>query len=312
MQQNLPHMLNDQQLALPLIDRLDKTELAFSRAFLHAARTLHGYLQEIESSIAADVNSQSEADTIAVVGLFSKLVRSYNSYVLLQLHQDYAGSQVFIPQLWNAAVTLTYLLEVADRENIADYIAVSICQARNLLQEVETELLQFPENVYLLALRDVLQAFITEQKQPAADRSMANLAVDTWGVETANMTAKRATILGLNFLSNPAQQIAQKITPASLLDVRLNYDNSATNGWQASQAQKIDFQQLRDASHLCLHATRALLEEFVQNSNPSQASIQLQELHKFFEWFYQAYKAYSSHSHAFLRPTHNGDKHRSK
>jgi len=305
MQQNLPHKL-EKKITLPLIHLLDKTELAFSHAFLHAARTLHSYLQEIQSSIALVVNSDSEPYTIAVVGLFSKLVCSYNSYVLLEIHYDYTGSQFLIEELWDTAVTLTYLLEVADRETFTDYIAASIYQARILLQEVETQLLHLPKNLELLVLRDRLKAFITEQKQPATDRSLANLAADTWGVETANTTAKRAALLGLSFLSNPAQQIAQKITPASLLDVRLNYVNSATHSLQASNSQKIDFQQLRDASHLCLHATKALLEEFVQILDASQVEIQQQALNRFFEWFYQAYQAYSSDRDASLKSNKNG------
>jgi len=308
MQQNLPHKL-EKKITLPLIHLLDKTELAFSHAFLHAARTLHSYLQEIQSSIALVVNSDSEPYTIAVVGLFSKLVCSYNSYVLLEIHYDYAGSQFLIEELWDTAVTLTYLLEVADRETFTDYIAASIYQARILLQEVETQLLHLPKNLELLVLRDRLKAFITEQKQPARDRLLANLAADTWGVETANTTAKRAALLGLSFLSNPAQQIAQKITPASLLDVRLNYVNSATHSLQASNSQKIDFQQLRDASHLCLHATKALLEEFVQILDASQVEIQQQALNRFFEWFYQAYQAYSSDRDASLKSNKNGGRH---
>lgn len=305
MQQNLPHKL-EKKIALPLIDLLDKTELDFSHAFLHAARTLHSYLQEIQSSIALVANSEKEPYTIAVVGLFSKLIRSYNSYVLLEIHYDDAGSQFLVEELWNTAVTLTYLLEAADRETFTDYIAASIYQARILLQEVEAQLLHLPENLELLVLRDRLKAFITEQKQLATDRSLANLASDTWGIETANTTAKRAALLGLSFLSNPAQRIAQKITPASLLDVRLNYVNSATNGLQVSNSQTIDFQQLRDASHLCLHATKALLEEFVQISNASQVEIQQQELNRFFEWFYQAYQAYSSDRDTSLKSHKNG------
>lgn len=305
MQQNLPHKL-DKRITLPLVHLLDKTEPAFSHAFLHAARTLHSYLQEIQSAIALVVSSESEPYTIAVVGLFSKLIRTYNSYVLLEIHYDDAGSQFLVEELWDTAVTLTYLLETAERETFTDYIAASVYQARLLLQEVETQLVHLPQNLDLLVLRDRLKAFISEQKQPATDRTLTSLAADTWGMETANTTAKRARLLGLNFLSNPAQRIAQKITPASLLDVHLNYINSAARDLPASDSQKIDFRQLRDASHLCLHATKALLEEFVQTSDAGQVKIQQQELNEFFEWFYQAYQAYSSDRDASLKSNKNG------
>jgi hypothetical protein len=311
MQQNLPHKL-DKKVVLPLIDLLDKTELAFSHAFLQAAHTLHSYLQEIHSSVALIVDSDTEPYTIAIISLFAKLIRSYYSYVLLEIHRDRVSSQFLIEELYDAAVTLTYLLETSDPETFADYVAASVRQARTLLQEIETQLLHFPNKLELLVLRDRLKSFIAEQKQPASQRQLTNLAADMWGMETANTTAKRAAFLGLDFLSNSARQIAQKIVPASWLDVKLNYSNSATNSSQRSNSQKIDFQQLRDASHLCLHATRALLVASA-HLDADRAEIQLrqQDLHSMFEWFYQAYQAYSGGSDTSLKSNKNGDLDRS-
>jgi hypothetical protein len=314
MQQNLPYKL-DQKVVLPLIDLLDKTELAFSHAFLQAAHTLHSYLQEIQS-VALVIGSDTEPYTVAIISLFAKLIRSYYSYVLLEIHRDRIGSQFLIEELCATAVTLTYLLETADREIFADYVAASVRQARTLLQEVETQLLQVPNKLELLVLRDRLEAFIAEQKQPkqpTSQHQLANLAADIWGMETANTTAKRAALLGLDFLNNPARQIAQKIAPASWLDVKLNHGNYATNGLQISNSQKIDFQQLRDASHLCLHATRTLLLEVAQSLDADRAEIQQrqQDLNRFFEWFYQAYQAYSGGSDASIKSNKNGDRDRS-
>jgi len=311
MQQNLPYKL-DQKVVLPLIDLLDKTELAFSHAFLQAAHTLHSYLQEIQS-VALIIGSDTEPYTVATMSLFAKMIRSYYSYVLLEIHHDRVGSQFLIEELCATAVTLTYLLETADREIFADYVAASVRQARTLLQEVETQLLHAPNKLELLVLRDRLKAFIAEQKHSTSRHQLANLAADMWGMETANTTAQRAALLGLDFLSNPARQIAQKIAPASWLDVKLNHGNYATNGLQVTNSQKIDFQQLRDASHLCLHATRTLLVTVSQSLDANQAEIQKrqQDLNRFFEWFYQAYQAYSSGSDASLKSNKNGDRDRS-
>lgn len=311
MQQNLPHKL-DKKVALPLIDLLDKTELAFSHAFLQAAHALHSYLQETQASIALAIDSNTEPYTVAVIGLFTKLISNYYSYVLLEIHRDRVGSQFLIEELCDTAVTLTHLLETADREIFADYVAASVRQARTLLQEVETQLLHVSNKVELLVLRDRLKAFIAEQNQPTSQRQLANLAADMWSMETANTTAKRAALLGLDFLSNPARQITQKIAPASWLDVKLNYGSATTNGLQISNSQKIDFQQLRDASHLCLHVTRTLLVEVAQFLDANEAEIQQQQdLNGFFEWFYQAYRAYSGESDASLKSNRNGDRDRS-
>jgi hypothetical protein len=309
MQQNLPHKL-DQKLVLPLIDLLDRTELAFSHAFLQAAHTLHSYLQEIQSSLPLFIESDTEPYTIATISLFAKLIRSYYSYVLLEIHRDRVGSQFLIQELYDTAVTLTYLLETADREVFSDYVAASIRQARTLLQEVETQLFHAPKKLELLVLRDRLKGFIAEQKQLTSQ--LANLAADVWGNESANTTAQRAALLGLDFLSNPARQIVQKITPASWLDVKLNYGNSTADGLQISDSQRIDFQQLRDASHLCLHATRTLLAEVAPlDANRAEIEQQQQDLNRFFEWFYQAYQAYSGGSDASLKSNKNGDLDRS-
>jgi hypothetical protein len=301
MQQNLPHSL-EKKITLPLIDLLDRTELAFSHAFLQAAHTLHTYLQEIESSIASAIDSDTEPFAVATIGLFSKLIRNYYSYILLEIHCDRVGSQFLIEELCHTAVTLVYLLETADREFVTDYISVSIDQARILLQEVETQLLQ-ASNRELLELRDRLKTFIAAQKQPGSDRQLTDLAAGMQSREIVNTIDRHAASLGLDFLSNPARQIARKITPASWLDVQLNYGHSVTSNWQV---QKIDFQQLRDASHLCLHATKTLLSEVPQILDDGQAEIQRQpDLNRFFEWFYQAYQAYSGGSDASLKSHKN-------
>jgi hypothetical protein len=302
MQQNLPYK-SEEKIVLPLINLLDKTESAFSHAFLQSAHTLYSYLQEIQSSIASVSDASTEPYTIAILGLFAKMMRSYYSYVLLEINRDRVGSQFLIEHLCEAATTIVYLLETANREIFADYVSASFERARFLLQNIETQLQHTPNNLELLVLRNQLKTFVTEQKMSATERQFANLATDAWGIETANTTAKRAALMGLDFLSNPARQIAQQIVPASWLDIQMNYSNITPSSLQKSDSPQIDFQQLRDASHLCLHATKVFLEEVVKFSTGKKSEIQRrqQDLNRFFEWFYQAYQAYSCNSDASLK-----------
>jgi len=298
MQQNFSYN-SEEKIALPLIHSLDKTELTFSHAFFQTAQALYSYLQDIQFLSASIPDTTTEPYTIAIISLFSKMIQSYYSYVLLEIHRERVGSQVLIEHLYAAAITLVYLLENPEGEIFAEYVSESICQAHVLLQKTETQLQPVSNNLELALLCEWLKTFISKSELLATNCQLTNLAADMWDTETANMTAKRAASMGLNFLSNPARQMAQKITPASWLDVRLNYFN-AIRSWQP-EPQKIDFHQLRDASHLCLHATKVFLEEIkLSTEKKTEVQQKQQDLSRFFEWFYQAYQAYSCHDDVAL------------
>lgn len=295
MEQNFSNN-SKEKIVLPFIHQLEKTELAFGHAFFQTARTLYTYLQEIQFFSASISNTNSEPYTIAIVSLFSKMIQSYYSYVLLEMHRERASSQVLIEHLYSAAIQLVYLLENSEKRIFDKYVFDSICQAHTLLQKIETHLQSVSNNLELALLCEWLKTFVSQSQLLVNNCQLANfLALDLCDIETINITAKRAEAMGLNFLSNPARQIAQRITPASWLDVRLNYFNAIRS--QEIEPQKIDFQQLRDASHLCLHATEVFLEE-IQIIADKRAEIlqKQQDLSKFFEWFYQAYQVYSCQS----------------
>lgn len=284
MSKNLPFM--QWQLGLPSVDSLENSEQAFGDAFLSAAQILYKYLLQIKSSCEA-IKEFSQPFNLAVLGLFSKMCRSYYSYVLLEVNRDSAGSQIFIEHLCETTITLTYLLEEVDESIFAKYVQASIHQAGYLLIKVKEQLLQAPTHPDLLKLQHRLENFISKQEQ-AEIELIPDLGSYLWG----SQTGKRKAIVGLNFLSNPARQIAAKVIPASYLDIQLNYLNLK------EQSSQINFTYLRDAAHLCLHATQVFLEEVIgdcQTTELTDIEERQQILNALYEWFYNAHIYYQLH-----------------
>ncbi len=77
MKQNLP--LSPEQLDLPNISFIEKSELPFGDAFFKAARVLYKWMQKIKWSIEIIKDFTQEPSNLVTLGLFSKMCRCYYS-----------------------------------------------------------------------------------------------------------------------------------------------------------------------------------------------------------------------------------------
>jgi len=120
------------------------------------------------------------------------------------------------------------------------------------------------------------------------------------GTSGSDTTAKRGAVMGLNFLTNPARQLALRVMPASWLDLQLSYLNSFDKSSRTQAQTSINFTNLRDAAHLCLHATQTFIEEVVNHQDVKAADIEHQQqlLNVLYEWFHNAHNVYQLHSSA--------------
>jgi len=283
---------------LPEILSIAKSEQAFSESFSRAGYILSQYLRYIESVVAANENFTSDPFNSAVLGLFSKLRCHYYSSVLLEVSHDQVGSQFLIEQIYETAVTLTYLLEEADEEIFLDYIAASIYQSHHLVAEITGRLRMFPNHPGLLGLKAKLESYNdcnSQQDLPViSSRESANTYA--WGLREADTTSKRGDILGFNFLADPVRSINLKVVPASWLDLQINYSTSTSTSPNSRAKLTVNCRALRDTAHLCLHVTRVFIEELVsqgiQNFNKERLD---QDLNTLFVWFYEAHAACVAH-----------------
>lgn len=290
---NLP--LNQYQLCLPNVDVIESSEQAFANAFLKVSQILYRHLEQIKSSIGFAEDLTEEPFKLAILGLFTKICRNYYSYVLLEVHHDRIGSQFLIEHLYEAAITLTYFVEEVDKSIFSEYISASVHQARYLLIDIEEQLQKSPHNSDLVSLRDKLETFIIKQQEHAPEPAFTTCSeACLWGPQEADTTAKRGGVLGLNFLDNPARQIALRVMPASLLELQLNHLKSFAESSGCKGKSGINFTSLRDAAHLCLHATQSFLEEVVnyQDVNCGNIELQQQTLNVLYEWFHNAHYVY--------------------
>jgi hypothetical protein len=296
--------LSQVQLCLPNIYLIESSEQAFGDAFLRAAQILDGHLKQIKSAIGVIQDFKRDAFNLAILGLFSKMCSHYSSYFLLEIHHDRIGSQFLIEHLSEAAITLTYLLEEVDNSLFSEYIFASVHQAHYLLIDVEEQLQKFPNHPDLLSLKDKLETFIAKEHKHAAERPLtAYSEAYLWGPQEANTTAKRGAVIGLNFLTNPARQIALSIMPASWLELKLSYLNSFATRAGTKAKPGINFTCLRDASHLCLHATQSFLEEVVNHQQVNLPDIESKQqiLNLLYEWFHNAHKVYQQRCSATIQ-----------
>jgi len=279
---------NQAQLCLPNINHIESSPQAFSNAFLEAAQTLHQQMEQIEIIIGEVEDFTKKPFNLTILSLFSKICRHYYSYVFLEIHHDFIGSQLLMEQLCEAAITLIYLLEEGDESLFSQYTSASVQQARSLLDKVTEQLQQFPCHSELLELKPQLEIFISRyNKHTAKYRQSPNSAVYLWGPQTADDTSKRAAVIGLDFMINPARKVALSVTSASWLELQL----SSSHGLNPP---KINFTSLRDAAYLCLHATRTLLEEVSDDQKAHSVGIESQQqlFNLLYEWFYNAHAAY--------------------
>lgn len=288
--------LNSYRLCLPNIDLNEKSEQAFADAFLKAAQILRQHLEQIESSTGAIKDFTKKPFNMAILGLLSKMSSHYYSYVFLEIHHDWIGSKFLAENLCEAAITLIYLLEEVDKNLFSEYISASVHQARYLLIDVKEQLQKFPNHPDLLVLRDKLETFIAKEQEHTADSLTTDSAAYLWGPREADTTAKRGAVIGLNFLTNPARQLALRVMPASWLDLQLSYLNSFDKNSRTQAQTGINFTTLRDAAHLCLHATEIFLEEVNnQDINTTDIEHHQQLLNMLYEWFHNAHNLYQLH-----------------
>lgn len=289
----------DGEIYLPEITLVEKSRQACVENFLKVGHILSQYLEQIESAASTSVTLVEEPLSLAALGLFSKLRCHYYSFVLLEIHHpDQLGSQFLVDQLYETAITLTYLLEEADENLFLDYLYVSVCQARHLLTTVEAQIQALPNHRGLVQLRDQLKALIAQQQFQVVPRSAVYPEAFSWGTPDADTTLKRGTLLGLNFLSDPTRKTSLRVEPASWLDLQLNYLNTPTGNGRTITQPVPDFKCLRNTAHLCLHATQAFLEEIVsETQEPRELDIESlnSNLSKLFEWFHHAYNASQRH-----------------
>lgn len=278
---------------LPEISSIAKSRQAFTESFSQVGYILSQYLKYVESVVAVNEKFTSDPFNSAILGLFSKLRCHYYSSVLLGISHDQVGSQFLVEQIYEAAVTLTYLIEEADEAIFLDYIAVSVYQAHHLLADVTDRLQIFPNHPGLLELKGKLESYVNgnhHQNLPVFP-SRLPAKPPSWGSLEANTTAKRGDILGFNFLANPVRTISLKVAPASWLDIQINY---STTDFEAEPV--VNYKCLRDTAHLCLHVSRAFIEEIasqgIQNFDKEPLG---QDLNVLFVWFYDAYAAFRVH-----------------
>jgi len=286
--------LNQALLRLPNIDCIRGSEQAFGKAFLNSSHILHQHLEQIKLTLGGVKDFTKEPSNLTILGLFSKMSRHYYSYVFLEIQHDRIGSQLLIEQLCEAAITLIYLLEEGDKSLFCEYTSASVHQARSLLIEVAEQLQQLPHHPNLLRLKAQLEAFISKHQAQAAQSWHTDAVPYEWGPDSANTTAKRAKLIGLNCL--PAGHVALRVMPASLLELHLNEWHSLTDSSEIAPPG-INFTALRDAAHLCLHATQIFLEEVVnyQDIQVTEIECQQQLLNKLYEWFHNAHAVYQLH-----------------
>lgn len=281
------------QFRLPNIGLLESSEQAFADAFFRSAQILHQYLEQIKSAVQLTQGFTDQPFNLAILELFSKMCSHYYSYVLLEIyHQDRTGSNFLIEHLLEAAITLTYLLEEADNFFFSAYVADSLAQAHSLLSEVKAALKQSPNYSDLLLLEDKLETFLaTNQEYVSQVASSAKTEVKE---SRADITNKRAHKLGFNFIINPVRPITLQVQPASWLDLQLNHSPLSLSNVEVQTS--INFMQLRDASHLCLHVTRAFLDE-IENHPLNIVGLESQQrLNMLYEWFHNAHRAYQQYS----------------
>ncbi|AFY88716.1 MULTISPECIES: hypothetical protein [Chroococcidiopsis] len=286
------------QPCLPNINLIELSKQSFGNAFLKAAQVLCQQLEQIELILGTTKDFTKKLFNLAILGLFSKMHRIYYSYILLKIHQDEIGSQFLLEHLVETAVTLTYLLEGAGEYVVSEYISASLYQAQSLLVDVKKQLQKVPNHPDLLILKDELEAFIAQQQEHDAEPEFpTDSEAYLWGPQEADTTFKRGAIVGLNFLTNPARQIALKIVPASWLDLQFNYLNSFTTSSRTKVNPDPNFTCVRDATHLCLHATQSFLEEAIEHQNINYPGIKHQQeiLNLLYEWFHNAHHVYQLH-----------------
>jgi len=218
---------------------------------------------QIRADIGTIEDFTREPFSLDMLGLFSKMSCHYYSYVLLEIHRDRLGSQFLIEYLCETAITLAYLLEEGDKYLYSEYVAVSVRQARYLLVAVEEQLSKYPDSPDLLSLKVQMETVISNQQEHIAQSPLTANDVEAgrWGPQERNTTAKWGAVVKLDFLANPARQIALRVMPASWLELQLSGFSSRANSSWPQARPSINFTDLRDAAHLCLHVAQILLVE---------------------------------------------------
>jgi hypothetical protein len=285
-------LLNHAPLSLPNLNVLEISPPALSDAFRRAGKILHHQLEQLHTATAAFADFRPAPWNWVLLSLLAQVNSNYHAYIYLELHHDRTGSQLLLERLQEAAITLIYLLEEADTTLLFEYLAASVPPARELLQQVTAQLQQLPQQPELLRLKAQLETFIEQYEAlTVAERQTAPAPSSNWGPPGAQTTSQRAVRLGLHFLINPTRQLALTVRPASGLELQLQSVLNASDRDQWLTASEMNFTELRDAAHLCLHVAQTWLTEVGSYLEISVTAIERQQrwLTQLYEWFYQAH-----------------------
>ncbi|NJL83086.1 MAG: hypothetical protein HC890_09240 [Chloroflexaceae bacterium] len=280
--------------ALPSISQNKPFESAFKDIFWRSNAIFENYLAEI-AAFAREIEGERQdwLEEISL-GLFAKMHRHYQSLTLLQrASQDTLTQEFLCEQICETAIALVFFLEEADPFTLSQAVAQSIAQATFLLRQVDDLRLRETQSPALIQFSDKLNHCLQTLKQRQA--SLGEAAEAPSSVPPESDTARRGAQLGLKSLISPRRQLLLAIPPASFLDLHFN-------GFYRLCAPSDRFRSLRDVAHLCLHATRAFIEVQIEPDYPQTAQSIEQDLTRLFEWFHQAYQAYTEAASG-IKPT---------
>lgn len=250
---------------LPLTGTPESREANYASAFTVAGKALNTVMIALEKELKAN---PPELLPYASQQL-SQLRQCYGSYLLLALQYDQLGSQILLERLRKIGVMVSYLLESPDEEVLADYVSDALQQS-HYLQELLTQQLQdYPDHTGLLSLQRQLITFQTQFTPLASEHGLAG---------THN---QHAAELGFAALTDPARELCLMIIPGSALDVHIT----------ATLTTPINFTEIREVSHFCLHVAQLLLEVSFEPETDLFHPLSL-ELNQLFIWFYEAHQAY--------------------
>jgi len=110
---------------------------------------------------------------------------------------------------------------------------------------------KFPNHPDLLILRDKLETFITKEQEHAAERPLLLIQKLTYG----DLRKQIPQLSGAARTGTLINSASFKVMPASWLDLQLSYLTTSDKSSRTQAQTGINFTNLRDAAHLCLHAT---------------------------------------------------------
>jgi len=258
---DLPELPEPKSLG-PSIEQFEQAILLGAGALADQLRLLHERLKSHECFM------QTLTYDLAL-GLLNNFQIHYYSYTLLSVHRDSLGSDFALEQMRRSALLMVYLLEAENDSVGRQYVETSLARAQVLLKTITEALKNGPEHPGLIRLKLQVERLIAEN--PISSGSCP-LEVPV-------------KVGGLDFLNDPVRPLLLDLEPASWLALNLQPQDG------------INFTELRDAAHLCLHASRILLEqaEDFEAITTQEADLINQNFNTLYLWFHQVHQAYGRH-----------------